>query len=103
MLYERGILKNSQIKFTDTKFTDKHKKQSFRGTLLKEVLQNILQKTQNYIFPESHFLKIVAGWNPKTVRSTHWRCPVKIGDLKNFVNFTGKYFCWSLFFKKLQF
>ena len=57
MLYERGILKNSQIKFTDTKFTDKHKKQSFRGTLLKEVLQNILQKTQNYIFTGVSFLK----------------------------------------------
>ena len=54
-------------------------------------------------FYRSLIFKKVASWNPKTVRSSHWRCSVKIGVLKNFANFTGKYFCWSLFLIKLQF
>ena len=35
-------------------------------------------------------------------RSSHWRCSVKKGVLKNFANFTGKYLCWSLFLINLQ-
>ena len=38
----------------------------------------------------------------KKGRSSHWRCSVKKGVLKNFVNFTGKHLCWSLFLIKLQ-
>ena len=30
-------------------------------------------------------------------RSSHKRCCVKTGILKNFANFTGKHLCWSLF------
>ena len=32
-------------------------------------------------------------------RSSHQRCSVKNGVLKNFANFTGKHLCWSLFNK----
>ena len=35
-------------------------------------------------------------------RSSHWRCYVKQGVLKNFANFTGKHLYWSLFLRKLQ-
>ena len=31
-----------------------------------------------------------------------YRCSVKKGVLKNFVNFIGKHLCWSPFLKKLQ-
>ena len=30
-------------------------------------------------------------------RSSHWRCSIKKGVPKNFVIFTGKHLCWSLF------
>ena len=33
-------------------------------------------------------------------KSSHQRCSVKKGVLKNFANFTGKHLCWSLFLKK---
>ena len=35
-------------------------------------------------------------------RSSRSRMFFKIGVLKNFVIFTGKHLCWSLFLKKLQ-
>ena len=35
-------------------------------------------------------------------RSSHCRCSVKRGVLKNFANDTGKYLCWSLFLIMLQ-
>ena len=35
-------------------------------------------------------------------RSSHWRCSVKKGVLKNFESFTGKHLRWSLFLTKLQ-
>ena len=38
----------------------------------------------------------------QSVRSSHWRCSVKKGVPKNFVNFTGNHLCWSLFLIKLQ-
>ena len=31
------------------------------------------------------------------LRSSHWNCSVRIGVLKYFANFTGKYLCSSLF------
>ena len=37
-----------------------------------------------------------------TVRTSHRRCSVEQGVLKNFANFTGKYLCWSLFLINLQ-
>ena len=37
----------------------------------------------------------------KRYRSSHRRCSVKKGVLKNFANFTGKHPCWSLFFNEV--
>ena len=38
----------------------------------------------------------------KDKSSSHWRCSVKKGVLKNCADFTGKHLCWSLFLIKLQ-
>ena len=38
----------------------------------------------------------------KCCRSTHLRCSVKWGVLKNFGNFTGKHLCWNLFLIELH-
>ena len=41
---------------------------------------------------------------PKNVqrhRSSHQRCSIKKGVLRNFTNFTGKHLCQSLFFNKV--
>ena len=56
MLYERSALKNS-------KFTDKHKKQSSGGVLSKKKLPlKILQNSQKNIFAVASFLiKLQAG------------------------------------------
>ena len=35
-------------------------------------------------------------------RSSHWRCSIKKGALKNFAVLTEKHLCWSLFLIKLQ-
>ena len=35
-------------------------------------------------------------------RSSHRRCSVKKGVLKNFANFTGKHLCWSLFWNFIK-
>ena len=37
-----------------------------------------------------------------TTRSSRLKMFFKIGVLKSFANFTGKYLCWSLFLKNLQ-
>ena len=39
---------------------------------------------------------------PDKRRSSHWRCSVKKGVLKNLANFTGKHLCCSLFLITLQ-
>ena len=36
-----------------------------------------------------------------TIRSTHQRCSMKKGVLRNFTKFTGKHLCQSLFFDKV--
>ena len=33
--------------------------------------------------------------------SSHQRCSIRIGDLRNFAKFTGKHLCQSLFFNKV--
>ena len=55
VLYKRGDLKNF------SKFTDKHKKQSYRGVLSEDVLK-ILKNSQINIFDSVSFLiKLQAG------------------------------------------
>ena len=39
--------------------------------------------------------------NMKTDRSSHWRCSVRKGVLRNFAKFTGKHLCQSLFLNKV--
>ena len=47
-------------------------------------------------------LKVVLTENQNAVfKSSHWRCSVKKGVLKNFAKFTGKHLCQSLFFNKV--
>ena len=60
----------------------------------KDILKNSPKFTEKYLCGSLYFNK-VAGWNPQTVRGSHWRCSVK-NVLKNFANFTGKHLCWSL-------
>ena len=38
----------------------------------------------------------------KMRRSSHWRCSLIKGVLRNFAKFTGKHLCQSLFFRDLQ-
>ena len=85
MLYKRGVLKNF------SKFIEKHsshpEKQSSGGVMTKHVLKNFAKFTEKHLCWNLLFKK-VAGWKIETVRSRHWRCSVKQGVLKNFVNFT---------------
>ena len=39
--------------------------------------------------------------NPATYRTSHRRCSLRKGVLKNFTKFTGKHLCQSLFFNKV--
>ena len=75
MLHKRGDLNNF------SKFIDKHKKQSSRGVLSKKNLKNFAKFTEKHL-RRSLFFNELAGWKPKNVRSSHWRCSVKKGVLK---------------------
>ena len=44
----------------------------------------------------------VTIWAAQSNRSSHRRCYVKKGVLRNFANFTGKQLLWSLFLIKFQ-
>ena len=68
VLYKRYVLKNLS-KFTEKK----HKKQSSGGALTKAFLTNFAKFTEKYIFGIL-FSNKIAGWKPKTVRSSHWKC-----------------------------
>ena len=68
----------------------------------KDVLKNFAKFTEKHLCRSLFFNKL-AGWKPKTFRSSHWRCSVKQDAYKNFANFTGKNLCWNVFLIKLQF
>ena len=57
------------------------------------------ENQEAYFLIWSLFFNKVAGWKPKTFRSSHWRCSIKQVSLKNFANFTRNNLCWSLFNK----
>ena len=40
-------------------------------------------------------------WLPMIIRSSHQKCSVRKGVLRNFTTFTGKHLCQSLFFNKV--
>ena len=52
-------------------------------------LKDIKQRVRSY------------GYIDYICRSSHRRCSVKKGVLKNFAKFTGKHLCQSLFFNKI--
>ena len=54
---------------------------------------------ENTAFPLKHHV----AWHPtKDPRSSHRRCSVRKGVLRNFTKFTGKDLCQSLFFNKAR-
>ena len=63
------------------------------GTINTDVLQALL----HYLIDQK---KLPGNW--VKIRSSHQRCSVKRGVLKNFAKFTGKHMCWSLCLIKLQ-
>ena len=63
----------------------------------------VLQNSQKTMFAWVFFLVKLQAGNLRLSESSHRRCSVKKGVLKNFANFTGKHLCWRLFFMKLQF
>ena len=75
VLYKKGDLKNF------SKLTDKHKKESSRGVLSKDILKHFAKLTDKHLCLSLFFNK-VAGWTPETVRSSYWRCSVKKGVVK---------------------
>ena len=46
-------------------------------------------------------LRIELSWEKVLIRSSHRRCSIKEGVLRNFSKFTGKHLCQSLFFNKV--
>ena len=55
----------------------------------------------NKFFGGHKSTKILVKPRPPTLRSSHQRCSVKKGVLRNFTKFTGKHLCQSLFFNKV--
>ena len=53
-----------------------------------QITEEIFEKIKGIIF--------------RGLRSSHRRCSVKKGVLKNFAELTGKHLCWCLFLIKLQ-
>ena len=60
----------------------------------------ILHSQYTYFFISSRF---ISNQPPECnlFRSSHQRCSIKIGVLKNLTKFTGKHLCQSLFFNKV--
>ena len=48
------------------------------------------------------YLQCYRLYNLPFFRSSHWRCSVRKGVLRNFSEFSGKHLCQSLFLIKLQ-
>ena len=65
--------------------------------------QRCLSNPVNYL-QCSVFGKIVNVFSAEaaSIRSSHWRCSVTKSVLRNFIKFTGKHLCQSLFLTKLQ-
>ena len=61
------------------------------SALSKDVLRNFSKLTEKHFFANLFFNK-VADWKHETVRSSHLRCSVKKGVLKNFLSFAGAFF-----------
>ena len=90
-LFRTGFLKvhNFLIKFLDKSFPETNK---------------LMQLLHHLSIPVS-LNKDVLCYAPSRLnvlsRSSHRRCSVKKGILKNFTIFAGKHLCWSIFFDKV--
>ena len=95
VLYKISVLKNV------SKFTDEEAVIRRCSVKRKDVTKNLTHLTAKHLF-RSLFFNKVGGWKPETFRSSHWRCSVKQGALKNFANFAGNNLYWGLFLVKLD-
>ena len=81
-------------------------------TMKKNLLQNLSSNDQQTLSVESTPIETSISEVPESfliynfrvyrLRSSHRRCSLKKGLLKNFTIFIGKHLCWSLFLIKLQ-
>ena len=62
-------------------------------------LPQSLSEVGSYLYAEDTY--IFYQYEDRRRRSSHRRCSVRKGVLRNFAKFTGKYMCQSLFFHKV--
>ena len=65
-----------------------------------KILQNLQENT--FAGVSTYQFNSQSMGRPDKHKSSHWRCSVKEGVLKNLANFTGKHLRWSFFLIKLQ-
>ena len=63
------------------------------------VIIAILKNLKSHKKVMEFFFSKVVGYN--LFRSSHWRCSIKKGVLRNFAKSTGKHLCQTLFFNKI--
>ena len=63
-------------------------------------LNRICCKVSQKLHALSRFVKYISD-EKRMFRSSHQKCSIKKGVLRNFAKFTGKYLCQSLFFNKI--
>ena len=67
---------------------------------LKSKYVHFIQKYYIYISCLFFEIKRFSVWS--FIRSSHQRCSIKKGVLRNFIKFTGKHLCQGLFFNKVE-
>ena len=87
VLYKNGILKNFSNLQVNTR-------SSHQEVFCQKGFHKNCAKFTGKHLCRSLFFK-VTGWKPETIKSSHWRCSVKKGVFKNFINFTSD-FLWNL-------
>ena len=66
----------------------------------KELLRQDKTKINKNVLLECQKQKSIGILKDLIDRSSHWKCSVRKGDLRNFAKFTGKHMYQSLFFNK---
>ena len=75
-----------------------------RTALLRNICERFLLRVLPFMLVWTFFCrnkqhnKLLRKWRR---RSSHWRCSVRKGALRNFAKFTGRHLCQSLFFNKV--
>ena len=69
--------------------------------VVKSISKNlkICARSKNFLIPRSQ--REIMKNHQAQIRSSHQRCSMKKGGLRNFTKFTGKHLCQSLFFNKV--